>query len=62
MTPASKIGESAMTEVRKVVVKQPSKKELIAKIQIASGKTFKELDSLARTNKETLEWILELVS
>ena len=51
-----------MTEVRKVVVKQPSKKELIAKIQATTGKTFKELDSLARTNKETLEWILELVS
>ena len=51
-----------MSEVKKVVVKQPSKKELIAKIQIASGKSFKELDSLARSNKETLEWILELVS
>jgi hypothetical protein len=51
-----------MSEIKKVVVKQPSKKELIAKIQLATGKNFKELESLARTNKETLEWILELTS
>jgi len=51
-----------MTETKKMVVKQPSKKELIKAIQSASGKPNKELESLVRTNKETLEWILGLVS
>jgi len=44
------------------VVKAPSKKELIAEIRQHTGKSFKELDSLARANKETIAWVLELVS
>ena len=44
------------------VVKAPSKKELIAEIREKSGKSFKELDSLTRANKETIAWVLELVS
>ncbi len=45
-----------------VVQKQPSKKDLISTIKEQSGKSFAELDSLARTNKETLQWIVELTS
>ena len=44
------------------VVKAPSKKELIAEIREKSGKTYKELDSLARSNKETIAGVLELLS
>jgi len=44
------------------VTKAPSKKELIAEIREKTGKSFKELDSLARSNKETIAWVLELVS
>jgi len=43
-------------------VAQPSKKELITQIREKTGKQFKELDSLQRANKETIAWVLELVS
>ena len=61
MSPASK-RENIMSEVKKVVNKQPSKKELINAIREKSGKTFKELDSLQRANRETIAWVLELIS
>jgi hypothetical protein len=53
-----------MTEktVKNQKVKAPSKKELITQIRDASGKSFKELDSLSRANRETIAWVLELVS
>ena len=51
-----------MSEVKKVVNKQPSKKELINAIREKSGKTFKELDTLQRANRETIAWVLELIS
>ena len=51
-----------MSEVKKVVNKQPSKKELINAIREKSGKTFKELESLNRANRETIAWVLELLS
>jgi hypothetical protein len=44
------------------VTKAPSKKELIAEIREKTGKTYKELDSLSRANKETIAWVLELIS
>ena len=44
------------------VTKAPSKKELIAEIREKTGKTYKELDSLGRANKETIAWVLELIS
>ena len=44
------------------VTKAPSKKELIAEIREITGKSFKELDSLSRANKETIAWVLELIS
>ncbi|SVE31798.1 uncharacterized protein METZ01_LOCUS484652 [marine metagenome] len=52
-----------MSEVKKVVAERKiSKKELVAQIRAKSGKSFQELDSLMRANRETLEWVLELVS
>lgn len=52
-----------MSENTKTVVqKQPSKKDLISVIKEKSGKSFAELDSLQRANKETIEWVLELLS
>ena len=52
-----------MTE-KTTVVKTPrvSKKALIAEICLATGKAPKELDSLARANIETINWIKSLVS
>jgi hypothetical protein len=48
--------------VKNQEVKSPSKKELISEIREKTGKTYKELDSLSRSNKETIAWVLELVS
>ena len=43
-------------------VKKPSKKQLLTEIADLTGKTPRELDSLARSNIETLAWIKSLVS
>tara|TARA_B100001964_G_scaffold218055_1_gene258695 strand:+ start:133 stop:288 length:156 start_codon:yes stop_codon:yes gene_type:complete len=46
------------------VVKKPrvSKKALIAEIVELTGKAPKELDSLARSNIETIAWVKSLIS
>ena len=51
-----------MTEEK--VVKKPrlTKKALLAEIAEISGKTPKELDSLARSNIETIAWVKSLIS
>ena len=47
----------------KVVKKQRlTKKALLAQIAETSGKTPKELDSLARSNIETIAWVKSLLS
>jgi len=43
-------------------VKKLSKKQLLTEIAELTGKTPKELDSLARSNLETITWIKSLVS
>jgi hypothetical protein len=43
-------------------VKRPSKKALLAEISELTGKTPRDLDSLARANIETIAWIKNLVS
>tara|TARA_B100000929_G_scaffold13474_1_gene11034 strand:- start:480 stop:686 length:207 start_codon:yes stop_codon:yes gene_type:complete len=47
---------------QEVKVKRPSKKALIAEISELTGKTPRELDSLARSNIETIAWVKTLVS
>ena len=54
--------EKAMKAVAEVKVKRPTKKALLAEISELTGKTPRELDSLARSNIETLAWIKTLVS
>jgi|6_EtaG_2_1085325.scaffolds.fasta_scaffold296089_1 predicted transcriptional regulator len=48
--------------VKNQKVKSPSKKELLFAIHEATGKSLKELDSLGRSNKETIEWVATLIS
>ena len=43
-------------------VKRPSKKALLTEISELTGKTPRELDSLSRSNVETITWIKTLVS
>ena len=43
-------------------VKKVSKKQLLTEISELTGKTSRELDSLARANVETITWIKDLVS
>ena len=43
------------------VAKRTSKKVLIAQISEATGKTHKELESLARANIQTIEWVKSLI-
>ena len=45
-----------------VKVKRPNKKALLAEISELTGKTPRDLDSLARANIETIVWIKSLVS
>jgi hypothetical protein len=47
---------------QEVKVKRPSKKALIAEISELTGKAPRELDSLARSNIETIAWVKTLVS
>ena len=54
----SKIVENqAVAKVKKV-----SKKQLLTEIAELTGKSAKELDSLGRSNLETITWIKSLVS
>ena len=48
--------------VKNQKVKAPSKKELLFAIHEASGKSLKALDSLGRSNRETIEWVASLIS
>ena len=59
--PAHK-SEKAMKKVAEVKIKRPNKKALLAEISELTGKNPRELDSLARSNIETLAWIKSLVS
>ena len=43
-------------------VKKVTKKQLLTEISELTGKTPRELDSLARANIETITWIKSLVS
>ena len=55
--------ENAMLEKNnKTKVKKVSKKQLLTEISELTGKTPKELDSLSRSNLETITWIKSLVS
>ena len=51
-----------MKKVEAVKVKRPNKKALLAEISELTGKTPRDLDSLARANIETIVWIKNLVS
>ena len=44
------------------VAKRPTKKALLTEISELTGKTPRELDSLARSNIETIAWVKDLVS
>ena len=44
------------------VAKRPTKKALLAEISELTGKTPRELDSLSRSNIETIAWVKSLVS
>jgi hypothetical protein len=58
--------ENAMSKTVKnqgvAKVKKVSKKQLLTEIAELTGRTPKELDSLARSNLETIAWIKSLVS
>ena len=54
--------EKAMKKVAEVKVKRPTKKALLSEISELTGKTPRELDSLARSNIETIAWVKSLVS
>ena len=64
ITPLSNKGKAMKKVVKnqEVKVKRPSKKALIAEISELTGKTPRELDSLARSNIETIAWVKTLVS
>jgi len=51
-----------VVENQAVKVKRPNKKALLAEISELTGKTPRDLDSLARANIETIVWIKNLVS
>ncbi len=53
-----------MENVKEKVVKKPrvTKKALLAQISELSGKAPKELDSLGRSNIETIAWVKDLLS
>ena len=53
-----------MENVKEKVVKKPrvTKKALLAEIVELSGKSPKELDSLGRSNIETIGWVKDLLS
>ncbi len=53
-----------MKKSEEKVVKKPrvTKKALLAQIAELSGKSPKELDSLGRSNIETIGWVKDLLS
>ena len=53
-----------MENTKEKVVKKPriTKKALLAEIAELSGKNPKELDSLGRSNIETIAWVKDLLS
>jgi hypothetical protein len=64
ITPLSNKGKAMkkVVENQAVKVKRPNKKALLAEISELTGKTPRDLDSLARANIETIVWIKSLVS
>ena len=66
ITPLSNKGKAMKKVVENqaltVKVKRPNKKALLAEISELTGKTPRDLDSLARANIETIVWIKSLVS
>ena len=50
-----------MTKQKETKVAKPSKKVLMAVISDKSGKSLKELESLSRSNVDTIEWIISLL-
>lgn len=44
------------------VPKRPSKKVLMAVVSDKSGKSLRELESLSRSNVDTIEWVISLLS
>ena len=54
------LGEK-MTQQKETKVAKPSKKVLMAVISDKSGKSLKELESLSRSNVDTIEWIISLL-
>jgi len=54
------LGEK-MTKQKETKVAKPSKKVLMAVISDKSGKSLKELESLSRSNVDTIEWIISLL-
>ena len=64
ITPLSNKGKvmKKVVENQTVKVKRPSKKALLTEISELTGKTPRELDSLGRSNVETITWIKDLVS
>lgn len=50
-----------MTDKKETKVAKPSKKVLMAVISDKSGKSLKELESLSRSNVDTIEWIISLL-
>ena len=64
ITPLSNKGKAMkkVVENQAVKVKRPNKKALLAEISELTGKTPRELDSLSRSNIETIVWIKSLIS
>ena len=64
ITPLINKGKAMKKVVKnqEVKVKRPNKKALLAEISELTGKTPRDLDSLARSNIETIAWIKSLVS
>ena len=64
ITPLSNKGKAMKKVVKnqEVKVKRPTKKALLSEISELTGKTPRELDSLSRSNIETITWIKDLVS
>jgi hypothetical protein len=65
ITPLSNKGKAMKKVVKEQAVakvKKVSKKQLLTEISELTGKTPRELDSLARANVETITWIKNLVS
>ena len=65
ITPLSNKGKAMKKVVKNQevkVAKRPTKKALLSEISELTGKTPRELDSLSRSNIETITWIKDLVS